>query len=147
MTIWLSPIIDRWNSRVLLVALLGLALAGCGQRVERGRISGKITFQGQPVTEGIVLFCNSSQGVNMSAAIKPNGSYEIVTMEGAGLPLGAYRVSVCPPPEIPYMGPPGSQPKPKQYANIPKKYRRYETADLTLTVKSGANPFDIDMKP
>jgi hypothetical protein len=148
MTIRLSPIIDCFDvCRFVLVGLASLALVGCGSHADRGRIFGKITFQGQPVSEGIVLLCEASKGVNMSAAIKPDGSYEIITMEGEGLPTGTYRVSVCPPPEIPYMGPPGTQPKPKLYPNIPKKYRRYETADLSLTVKQGKNPFDIDMKP
>jgi hypothetical protein len=123
-----------------------LLVSGCGSGVERGRIFGKITFQGQPVAEGLVLFRDAAKGIHMSANLKQDGTYEITTVEGAGLPLGIYRVCVCPPLAVPFMGS-GAPPKPKEYANIPKIYRRYETSGLSLTVRQGANPFDIDMKP
>jgi hypothetical protein len=131
----------------VLLGLAGLALGACGSGVERGRIFGKISSQGQPVSKGLVLFSDPSKGINMMADLKPDGSYEITTADGVGLPLGTYQVCVCPPLAVPGMGPPDTQPKPKEYANIPKKYRRYETAGLSLTVKRGENPFDIDMKP
>lgn len=131
----------------MFLALAGLVLASCGSRVERGRIFGKVTFEGQPVPKGIVMFSDPSQSVNMTAELKLDGSYEIATVDGAGLPLGTYKVCVCPPLAVPLMGPPGSQPKPEEYANIPKKYHHYDTAGLTLTVKQGKNPFDIELKP
>ena len=142
----LAGSLSKQISIIVVLALLGLVVAGCKPKAERGRIFGKVAFQGQPVAEGLILFSDSSQGVNMTADLKPNGTYEITTAEGVGLPLGTYKVSVCPPLVNPTMGP-AAPPKPKEYPNIPKKYRRFETSGLTLTIQQGKNPFDIDMKP
>lgn len=146
MTTTSSPVSEhfRWPTLALL-GLLGVFLSGCGSSVERGRIFGKVTFQGQPVAAGMVSFACSENGVQMSADIKPDGSYEVITTAGAGLPLGTYRVSVCPPLVAPVMMP-GPATKAKEDSNIPEKYRHYDTAGLTLTVKQGKNPFDIELK-
>ena len=128
-------------------ALLGFALPGCGESEVRGRIVGKVTFQGQPVPEGRVYFSDSTRGINMGAKLKQDGSYEVLTAQGAGLPLGTYAVSVTPPPpsfgvnpnEPPVAGP--------SYANIPRKYRNPKTSELTLEAGEGENRLDIDMQP
>jgi hypothetical protein len=132
---------------VLLMAVFGFALSGCGSGEVRGRISGKVTFQGQPLSEGLVFFGNDDKGIHMSGDVKPDGTYEIITAKGAGLPLGTYHVRVRPPLEPLPTGVMRVAPKPKKYANIPEKYREFETSGLTLTVKDGDNPFDISMKP
>ena len=82
---------------ILLVAILGSALSGCGSGEVRGRIAGKVTFQGTPLSEGLVFFSNNDKGIHMSGEVKPDGSYEIITAKGAGLPLGKYQVRVRPP--------------------------------------------------
>jgi hypothetical protein len=132
---------------ILLVAFLGFALAGCGSGEVRGRIAGKITFQGTPLSEGLVFFSNNDKGIHMSGDVKADGAYEIITAKGAGLPLGVYQVCVRPPLEPLPTGAMLAAPKPKKHPNIPEKYRAYETSGLTLTVKDGNNPFDIDMRP
>jgi hypothetical protein len=121
-------------------------MSGCDKEEVRGRIAGTVIFQGKAVSEGLVLFRNIDKGVNMNATLKPDGSYEIITAKGLGLPLGVYRVSVCPPPLDPDTGRfiPASKMKP--YPNIPQKYRSFETSGLTLEVKEGDNSFDINMK-
>jgi hypothetical protein len=129
-----------------MLVMAGLAVSGCKPAEKLGRIGGKVTFQGKPVSEGIVLFSCIDKGVNMTAALDKEGRYEIIMAKGAGLPLGAYKVCVTPPPEFYPIGQP-APPKPKQYPNIPEKYRNYQTSGLTVTVQDGENPFDIDMKP
>ena len=45
------------------------------------------------------------------------------------------------------MGPmPQPPPKPACH-DIPEKYRSPSTSGLTLTIKPGNNPFDVDMQP
>jgi hypothetical protein len=132
---------------IALMAVLGSVLAGCGSGEVRGRIVGKITFQGKPLSEGLVFFSNNDNGTHMSGEVKSDGSYEIITAKGAGLPLGVYQVRVRPPLEPLPSGPSRVAPKPKEYPNIPSKYRDFGTSGLTLTVKEGANPLDIDMQP
>ena len=82
----------------------------------------------------------------MTTVVRPDGSYEITMAKGAGLPTGTYNVSISPPQISAKIGEP--QPaRPKQYPNIPAKYRNYQTSGLMVTIKDGDNPFDIDMKP
>jgi hypothetical protein len=131
-------------------ALLGLALSGCGSGEARGRVAGKVTFQGQAVSEGIVVFNNDEKGIHMTAKLESDGSYEIITAKGVGVSVGTYRVCVCPPlPALPPMsaGNPPTTTETKQYPNIPQKYRNPATSGLNLTVKQGENPFDIAMQP
>ncbi len=72
-------------------------------------------------------------------------SYEVIMAKAAGLPLGSYKVCVSPPLVL---HPIGAKvlPKPKQYPNIPVKYRNYTTSGLTVTIIDGDNLFYIDMK-
>ncbi len=129
------------------LVLLGLCLTGCGgPREILGKVSGKVTFQGEPVSEGLVIFSNTDKGVYMTAKLGPDGSYAVKMAEGSGLPLGTYQVSITPPlVEVP-LGPMLTPPKPRAFPNIPPKYRRNETSGLTLTVEQGDNTFDVDME-
>jgi len=133
----------------LLAIVLVSTLCGCGPEPGevRGQIAGKVTFNGQPLTEAVILFRQSMQGVNMTAELKPDGGYEIITAKGPGLPLGEYEVCICPPPADHDLGPIRVSAAQRPRPDIPKKYRSFETSGLLLTVKEGDNPFDIDMEP
>jgi hypothetical protein len=131
----------------LPILLAALVSAGCGRGPVLGRVSGKVTFQGQPVPEGIVLFRNKEKAVYMTANLKPDGTYEVRRAEGKGLPPGGYEVMIQPPMEDAPMGPALEPPKLKPYPNIPAKYRSYESSGLTLTVKEGDNVLDVEMRP
>jgi hypothetical protein len=142
--------ISRRLSRSARLGLCWLALAvmaGCGATAEpRGRVSGKVTFQKKPVTEGIVAFANAEKAVYMNANIKADGSYKLLAAKGPGLPVGEYQVAVSPPTQDFQTGP-VERANRKQFPNIPQKYRDPKTSGLKLTVKAGENPsFDIDMK-
>ena len=60
------------------------------------RVSGKITFEGKPVTEGNIAFVSTDPGrPNASSPIGPDGSYDLLTQEkGDGARVGDYRVSI-----------------------------------------------------
>lgn len=134
-----------YRAALPLLILSLLALPGCKPKEKLGRIGGKVTFQGQAVAEGLVLFSCVAKGVNMTAPLKQDGSYEVIMAKGAGLPLGEYKVSVSPPQPFYQIG--QSPPKPKEYPNIPAKYRNFQTSGLTVNIIDGDNPFDIEMKP
>ena len=70
-----------------LLAVLG-PLAGCQRGEELGHVTGKVTFQGQPVTSGMVIFANKEKGVYMTAPLDAQGAFEVIMAQGAGLPLG-----------------------------------------------------------
>ena len=61
---------------VLLILLLGLVAAGCGKGTADGRakLSGKVTYNGAPVTGGMIYF-HAAGGPTYSAALRPDGTY------------------------------------------------------------------------
>jgi len=140
-----EPQIRNRRTVLLLSLALSLIFAGCGSGEVKGRVSGKVTFQGQPVSEGIVVFRHAEMGVHITAELQSDGSYRVVSAKGMGLPLGTFHVCVCPPPIHVATAVGGPPPKIKQYSNIPQKYRDVKTSGLTLTVKQGDNSFDIAM--
>ena len=78
-----------------LVLLAAVVSAGCKKGETLGTVTGNVTFQGKPVTEGMVMFVGP--GVHMTAKLDAQGHYEVKQAKGAGLPPGSYQVSVNPP--------------------------------------------------
>ena len=142
-----GPGVRAFTLSVLVALALAPIVAGCGRGEVLGRITGKVTFQGEPVSEGIILFRNKPKAIYMTADLKPDGTYVVRRASGEGLPPGDYEVMIQPPLEDAPMGPALEPPKIKPYPNIPQKYRSYESSGLSVTVHEGENPFDVDMKP
>lgn len=129
---------------------VGLTLVvGCQSGEELGRVHGHVTSEGKPLTKGIVIFEHlERKGIVMTADLKPDGSYEVSMAQGFGLPLGEYGVAISPPLMDHPIGPILERPGEDKFARqIPAKYREIKTSPLKLTVKSGDNPNDIDLKP
>jgi hypothetical protein len=118
-----------------------------------GRVSGKVTFQNQPLTKGTVSFISTeSSRPNANGAIGPDGVYTLHTPNvGSGAVVGDYEVMIgtIAPEEydgqLPGMAPIENMKKPKT-ETIPKKYGDPKTSGLKETVKSGTNTFDFDLK-
>jgi hypothetical protein len=125
-----------------LAGLAGLTTLGCTPDSGRYTVSGKVSFQGQPVEEGTITFEDPAAGQVNSAPLTSGGAY---TLE---LPAGDFRVSVSPPLVETKAGPdsPGDL-VPKKVANIPKKYWVQETSGLAAKVETSARQFDFDLKP
>ena len=83
----------------------------------------------------------------MTAVLNKDGSYVVTSAAGPGLPLGEYRVMVTPPVDEAILGPNFEPPPIKPFPNIPQRYRDVKTSGLSLDVKEGDNPFDVEMKP
>jgi hypothetical protein len=79
----------------LVFPLAGAALllaAGCRSGPERYEVSGKVTYKGEPVEEGIIHFePQDGQGTGDGAVIQ-NGEY--VIPRDKGLSPGKYKVSI-----------------------------------------------------
>jgi hypothetical protein len=132
----------RWSLLAACAATALVALVwGCGPAEEpRYEVHGTVRFQGQPIREGRVALSNTAKGVHLNANVNPDGTYEVKTYRGKGLPSGEYVVTVLPPVRD---DPPVGDPWPF----IPARYRNPATSGLKLTVAEGDNPFDVDMKP
>ncbi len=83
----------------LVVALL---LAGCGgdpSKPKLGKVSGTVTYKGQPVTSGTVRFTPDASkggetGQVASGQIESDGSYELTTFDtGDGAILGQHVIT------------------------------------------------------
>lgn len=115
---------------------------GCGSSSNgpAGQIRGRVTYEGEPVKEGVVSVYSSDLGSGASGNISPDGTYTI----SDPVRTGKYAVSVFPPPEPPPQDevPVSSN---KVYDNIPEKYRDPQKSGLVVDIKEGENTFDIDM--
>src|SRR5919201_4988182 len=116
----------------LLAALIGVA--GCG--IKRIPTSGKVTLDGQPMTEGVLEFIpDVSKGNNLRVSCSgpiSNGRWNLVTsgMErantGTGAPVGWFKVRYTHPNEGSKQ--PGQAAAPK----VAAKYYREETTPLSI---------------
>src|SRR5262245_21218651 len=70
--------------------------AGCGSGPKFGEVEGKVTFKGQPVTEGKVVFQHrGKEGHTGEADLDQEGKYVIKPPENP-LPPGEYTVAITP---------------------------------------------------
>ena len=127
------------------MAALFCILVGCQRAPTLGKVSGKVTLDGQPVSEGRISFNDASRGIFMTADLRADGSYEVVRAEGHGLPPGTYQVAVTPLPSDLPVGFSSTAP-PKRFSEIPAKYHNPATSGLTLTVAQETNPFDVALR-
>lgn len=120
--------------------LLALLLAvGCGGGGDKPiAVTGKVTFKGEPVTEGTVQFVDDATGRGAEVELKPDGGYE------TSLPAGQYKVLVSPP----YLVDNTSgipNPKYKKVKNIPDKFQSTATSGLSAAVSADKSRHDFTL--
>jgi len=138
--------------------LLGLVLfavllaAGCGgDGVNRGgKLTGKVTIDGKPVSAGEVIIEGADRKHSMSGKIRNDGSYTIIDP-----PLGSCKLAVVTstfkdvPPPTAKKGPIDyTDPKTGEwpiYVPTPARYEKTETSGLTVDVKAGEQTHDIPL--
>jgi hypothetical protein len=129
-----------WVGCALLAALVGVA--GCG--VKRISTSGKVTLDGEPMTEGVLQFIpDASKGNNLRVSCSgpiSNGRWNLVTsgMEradtGTGAPVGWYKVKYTHPNEGSKA--PGASAAPK----VAAKYYQEDTTPLSIELTDPPPP-------
>lgn len=129
-----------------LAVAMGLAftLAGCGSSggsTASAVVKGKVTHQGQPVTEGRVNLYSADTGNAGAASLTAEGKFEI----SEGIPPGKYKAYVTPPPITTAPKPGEAMAVVKEYPNIPDQYRSDATSNLIVDVKAGTNE-NVDLK-
>ncbi|QDV68644.1 hypothetical protein Poly24_23560 [Rosistilla carotiformis] len=117
-------------------------VSGCGNSPvdPSGTISGRVTYEGQPVQQGVVTFYSSELGVGISEELQEGGQYKTNTP----IPTGSYVVTVLPPEQPPSMEE-ELVVEISPVKDIPDKYRDPSQSGLKLEVTQGDNSFDIDM--
>jgi len=131
-----------------------LMLSGCGGHEGLAPVSGKVTYKGQPVTQGEISFVPEDSG-NRGAhgMLDAQGNYQLSTYDpGDGAYVGKHRVaivSVGPDKPVPAKRKGKMMDEEMQGSGnplIPKRYFSPATSKLTAEVAAGKNneiPFDL----
>jgi hypothetical protein len=140
----------------LSAAILVLLAAGCGgpSRPETVALSGRVTYQGKPVTCGEIMFY-PEQGRPAAGAIGPDGSYRLTTfVSGDGATPGRYRVTIL---AVRVTGGApaksfedearggGGAPRNVTEWLVPEKYSRLETTPLKAEVTRDSKTIDFNL--
>ena len=134
---------------LMLLSVVGVALAGCGEPEERlYPVKGRITVDGQPLHRGDIWFdpdeTKGTLHLHYSLAkIQPDGSFELRTFIRPGAPLGWYKVVIFATKTEPPASPYGWKPD----WIIDSKYATAATTTLTAQVvespAAGAYDFQV----
>src|SRR5262249_45310367 len=132
---------DKSFARATLLVAAGWVAclsAGCGSKVPlTGEVSGKVIYEGKPVTAGGGKVFPQSGGDPVGTSIGPDGTYR-----ATGVPVGPSKVAIetlqfknlTPPPAgiAKMLGGPRTK-----YVPIPTKYEKPETSGLAFEVERG----------
>lgn len=135
----------------VIACLIIPACGGSDPTMPMGQVSGKVTYQGNPLTNGTVSFVSTeSSRPNANSTISPDGTYNLHTQNfGSGAGLGDYDVMISSVNPKEYNTPlPGTAALEKKAkpTTLPKKYGDPKTSGLKETVKSGTNTINFDLK-
>jgi hypothetical protein len=116
---------------------------GCNRVIPPGNatVQGRITFQGQPMSGGLVVFSpdveRGGTGKPISAEITQDGRFQLTVGGDSAIPPGWYRVAIASVPNsASYMA--------NNRANFPIQLARPDQSGLTREVKAGQeNLFDF----
>ncbi|WP_437192716.1 hypothetical protein [Planctomicrobium sp. SH527] len=139
----LSTTLVRRALLSLVICVVGVS--GCLGRSDRGipkgKIEGTVTYKGTPVSEGRVFLSSPTTGIAIAMNLDESGKFQM----SEGLEVGSYEVNITPPLVEEVAGAPTTT-KPKDYPNIPKKYRTSSTSGFTAEVVKGNNTFTFAME-
>ena len=121
---------------VSIAFLFFLILAYYASRPTRGRVTGKVTLNGEPVQSGTVSFI-FSDGTSWSAAVAANGTYQL-----QDVPVGPAKVLFRGHPRSPF-APKGPRVQP---SGAPIPTGDSERPVLWFTVRSGEQSRDIELR-
>jgi hypothetical protein len=143
--------VARWlRISGLTIALLGWCV-GCAKDGDGDTllpVSGKVTYQGQPLTTGtVILVADATKGNTTKheprGVIDNQGNYRVSTAGRAGAPPGWYKVAV-----IAHRPPSPNEPYAVTGSLMPKKYGDANTSELAIevTAKPADAAYDLVLK-
>jgi hypothetical protein len=141
---------DTLMRRLVLASLamsLAISVTGCGTSGPAlGKVKGKVTANGQPVTAGAIILhpATGLAATQASGGVGADGTFEITTEKpGDGAAIGKHNVSYSAPGDERaewdgYGTPPPVKVSP--YKNLASSIKEFE-------VKSGQNELNIELVP
>jgi hypothetical protein len=86
--------------QISLLLMISVVLCGCMDEQPAdvtGTVTGRVTFDGQPVPYGAIVFQNEQEGTIASMRLDQEGNYKLRFAGGLEIPAGEYVVTVQPP--------------------------------------------------
>ena len=74
-----------------LLACVSLPIGCRASAPPSGSVSGKVTYNGQPLTIGVITFINEKAGIGASSDIDASGNYHIVSIRTGEYNVAVYR--------------------------------------------------------
>jgi hypothetical protein len=157
--------------RFLLLVLLALGLAaGCNRSKTQSKVSGKVTYKGQLVKGGSIVFHSEDMG-SYPSSLSPEGTYEMVDLPAGPMTVTIETESLAPDKKArayPGRGGAGSKAAAidnarlaaegmagssaaaqkeaaERYVKIPKKYADAKTSPLKVTLERGKQVKDFEL--
>jgi hypothetical protein len=135
-----------WLSALFTAAL---SAGGCGVGGDNpASVSGRVTFNGKPVTSGVVVLVGAGGKASDPGTVQPDGAFSI-----AKSPAGKVKVAFDNPTPPRVVNEPGvANPEAKEqaetaarYTPTPQQYKNPDQSGVTLDLKAGKNE-NIEIK-
>lgn len=126
-----SPFRGILGGAAVALLVVAVVLPGCGRRFPMAEVSGKVTLDGEPLSDATVMFV-PEKGFAAAGTLQPDGTFRLISgRPGDGAVIGSHKVAVMP-----------ADP---EKAHFPKKYMNAETSGFAVEVKAGKNRFEFDL--
>ena len=106
-------------------------------------VGGQVMVNSKPASNTIITFADTEKGFAAIATIAADGSYQIQSQYGNGIPPGEYLVSISPPSTRDELD--QTIPLPPGTAKIPQKYHATQTSKLKADVKADETTYDFNL--
>ena len=138
---------SQFDRRYAVITLASIFALGCGSSEPLGQVTGTVTINDEPVTNGSVVFENRELGISVRTNLDEAGKYHVRTHDRDGLPPGSYQVAVTSTRigsgASPFVGGAAEQAPPPTGPDIPEKFWKVATSGLSAEVEQGANIKDF----
>jgi len=138
------------GSLVIFVATVFLFVSpGCKRDIARGSVKGKVTFNGEPLAEGTILFEPTAENSGpVSGADIENGNYKISRKQGAAVGMNVVEITGKLKTGEPKPVPKGVRLTPEMiYEATGLRPLEFESeVTMTIEIVAGRNEFDFPLR-
>jgi hypothetical protein len=113
-----------------------LMLVGCGPSISP--VTGTVTYKGEPVKGGTLIFSPVGEGTAATGTVQDDGTYVLKTDTSNGAQVGKVKVT--------YSAPGGEASTDPKKQGIASPYVGLVPKTPEIEVKSGANTIDIELE-
>ena len=144
-----------WATHRSKCVLLLVAALGCSSSSGLTDVTGKVTYQGQPVEGATVVFISNETTRPATAITGADGTYSLMTLDAHGATPGKYSVVVSKadaptetgePPSMEEAAKNAGRPPPPVKQLLPAKYGDAARTPLQCEVKNEALVFNITLE-